>query len=138
MMKGILVSLCGVFFIFVAVALLFPAYSGPTNAPRLRAKQSTTVLAAMLKQYRVEYDRYPEGDHAAILRALRGDNPQHIIFIEDQDQKLDRQGLWLDPWGSLYRVDVSTADAPPRVWSPGKDKLDDPDNSLSDDVVSWR
>ena len=90
-----------------------------------------------LRNYRDEYGELPAGAGLDIIKALRGNNPRRIVFIDFRDKQFDAAGRLLDPWGSPYRIDVSDPDHP-RVYSPGKNKRAEPGVAPSDDVCSWR
>jgi hypothetical protein len=138
-------GILGVLFVVsILMGILFPGGSDPNAARRTQARNDVSTISAAVKSYQVEYEMPPSGKHAAMLRALLGDNPRKIVFVDVDPVKNPNvpknglaNGLWYDPWGSPYRIEVSDPKNP-RVWSPGKNKKDEPDDPHSDDICSWR
>jgi len=85
---------------------------GITQGPGTEAMNDVTQLVTAAKAYHAEFGKMPEGDAASILRALQGDNPKKIIFLEINSKKISKDGLFLDPWGAPYLFDFSTSHAP--------------------------
>ncbi len=65
--------------------------------------ESETIVSAM-QQYKAQYGEYPAGDNRAIARALRGQNPQKIVFIEFRPEEVSSEGDLLDPWGTPLNI----------------------------------
>jgi hypothetical protein len=132
------VSLASFAIFFVAVVLLSVGKVDHTP-PKGEALAEVEVMWLIegIKAYRDEYGAMPSGDNIAILASLRGNNLRKINFINLPEQMLDAQGHYLDPWGSPYRIDVSDPKNP-KVWSLGKNKIDEHDDPKSDDICSWR
>lgn len=107
------------------------------TAEKTKARNGVVILTGAIKSYYAEWGTMPSGDSAAILASLRGSNPRHIEFIYVSEKQRDIQGHFLDPWESPYRIDVSDPKNP-KVWSLGKNKIDEHDDPKSDDICSWR
>lgn len=122
----------------VIVFMFFvPATGGRIDWRQVMAKNDETEIINALKAYRTEYGKNPDGDAAEIVKALRGKNPRHTVFMEVPPERISPGSGYLDPWDSAYKIDISNPDKP-RVYSFGKDKHDDGGAEGSDDVVSWR
>lgn len=102
-----------------------------------RAKAEMLALCVTLRAYRADCGAMPPSDNSAVVRALAGDNPRRTTYFTFKERNLDASGRFVDPWGSPYRFDLRDP-ANPKVWSPGKDKKDEPDDPHSDDICSWR
>ena len=59
-------------------------------------------LSAM-ESYQSLYGDYPAGKPSGILTALRGSNPQKIIFL-NVDTRTNSSGELVDPWETPYQV----------------------------------
>ena len=94
----------------------------------MAAKDTVTRIDIVLQQCRADHVACPRGDTTAVWQTLI----QHD-YIRD----VDMQKLATDPWGSPYRIDVSDPERP-KVWSPGKNRKDEPSDLHSDDICSWR
>jgi hypothetical protein len=106
--------------------------------PQLVARNTVGEIHNALTFYFKDFGTVPVGDDRTIFRALHGENPQSFVFLKRKSKKdEDADGRLLDPWGSPYRIDLSDP-ANPKVWSPGKNKKDEPDDPHSDDICSWR
>src|SRR4051812_46218361 len=72
--------------LFAVVALVAACllYSGCHAVDETVSRLDTdiAVLKVVLAQYKAEFDVFPAGDTEAIFRALRGENPKNIKFIE--------------------------------------------------------
>ena len=106
------------------------------RAGSLLASKDVSLLIEAIKAYHTECGTTPTGDSISILSSLRGNNPQKAVFLAPE-HRFDAQGNFLDPWKSPYRIDVSDPKNP-KVWSPGKNKIDEHDDPKSDDICSWR
>lgn len=67
-----------------------------------RIDAETAAIRAALAQYKTEFGSFPTGDSLAICRALSGNNPKGIHFIELRSVAPD--GSLLDPWGTPYKI----------------------------------
>jgi len=57
---------------------------------------------------------------AAVFRALPGDNPQKIVFLQCRAESVSPDGGMLDPWGTRYKVYFSGKE--PLIRSAGPNK----------------
>src|ERR1043166_7302538 len=89
------------------------------------ARHDVRRIWRALKKYHWEIGETLPEDQPAIIRVLSGSNPKQTVFIHPRI--VDEQGRALDPWGSPYRIDLSDP-ASPKVWSPGKNKKDEPED----------
>lgn len=101
------------------------------------ARNDIANLITAIKAYRIEYGTLPLGDEIAIISILQGKNARAIVFFYAPVKQFDPQGRFLDPWKSPYRMDLSDL-ANPKIWSPGPNKKDEPDDPKSDDIRSWQ
>jgi type II secretion system (T2SS) protein G len=90
----------------VAVAIACERGQGVENF------RATTVEMQALRQaarlYEQEFAELPHGGSNDIVRALRGDNPKHIVFLSGgRSTKIDE---FLDPWGRPYEIRVIAGD----------------------------
>ena len=44
----------------------------------------------------------PVGTNEEITKALSGDNPKHLNFLDAEMDRLSPKGEWLDPWGTPW------------------------------------
>ncbi|MEA3186423.1 MAG: Type secretion system protein [Chthoniobacter sp.] len=130
---------CGVLFSSAGLIAL-PVITLPKikdGADKGKARREVKLIYAAMEAYENQYHALPTGDTAAIIAKLSGTNARELKFLKPLPRSQDSQGHLLDPWGSPYRIDVSDP-ANPKVWSPGKNKKDEPDDPHSDDICSWR
>jgi len=154
--------LAAAFLLVVVLGVLFPAVSdhGDRQPKRAEAKGSITRMTATIKQYYVEYGRWPDvtGDgrfldatgNARVMGVLRGPdeikNPRKIVFFEGAPARKSKtfgghwesgfdpqSGAFLDPWGNPYRI-VVDADYDETISNPYS--LDD-HPSLRAGVIVW-
>jgi hypothetical protein len=119
----------------IVLILLFPLASGPIK--RGQAKSRLTQLTSSLAKYRTEYGSLPSGGNAEIIWALLGKNPRKIVFFEAQPDAFNSRNELTDPWGTPYCFDLANPETP-RLWSCGRDRVDNRGAEGSDDVASWR
>ena len=103
----------------LAVIFFVPVVNRDPGTPRHVSEMPAIVVAA--QAYHNEYSAIPKGSTADILKALQGDNPRRILFLEPSDTPMS------DTWGTPYRVTadkgtliVSSA-GPDRHWDTGDD-----------------
>ena len=78
------------------------------------------ALQTAIRQYEAEFGANPTGDCRAIFRALRGENPRHIVFIMFPERSISSDGDLLDPWGTPYKVYYSSNEVLVRSAGPNK------------------
>lgn len=122
--------------ILVVYGSLFPKVGCREDSKSVRARIDCNQLGLALKAHALEYGALPQGAPAQVLGVICDDNPRKIPFFEPRLDQLSRSGEYLDPWGSPYRIVISQKNGP-RVYSIGKDRVDDGGRPESDDVVSW-
>ncbi|HXJ35276.1 MAG TPA: hypothetical protein VMS22_14685 [Candidatus Eisenbacteria bacterium] len=76
-------------------------------------------VAEAVRSYTAEFGGPPAGDSEAIIRALRGENPRGLRFL--QSRTGEKAAELLDPWGTSYDVAV-VAGASVRVRSAGPNR----------------
>ena len=133
-LQAVAVAVCAV----VGIGLLFPAVQGcGPISNHARARMDAGQIQTALRAYYVTFGNPPAGDHARIMAALRGGNPQKVVFFEAPGKSFNRAGELLDPWGQAFRIDASE---PGRPWaySFGKNGIDEGGAEGSDDVASWQ
>jgi hypothetical protein len=72
-----------------------------------------------------------------ICKALQGENQKKQIYFEMRAKSVSPEGYFLDAWGTPYRIDISNIEMP-KVWSAGKNKVDELNQPHSDDIRSWQ
>ena len=174
----------GILLVLVTLLIVGPKFfevSTDRNYRNVAAKAGATQLASGLRSYYDEYGHWPDfaGDgkildatgNAAILRVLTAhdetNNPRRIVFFEaaparkpDLTNGITPDGVFVDPWGSPYRIILDSggsgtiANPYPKdpnskiqaraiVWSLGKDgkqgaPKDEHISQGSDDICSWK
>lgn len=103
----------------------------------IRFKDSTTArtnsytITAAMGTFRERYKRYPDGSAEEVLEALRGRNPEGVVFLELRSlmgQQLN------DPWGEPYCLLRGEGGAKPIFYSKGPDRVDSGCAPDSDDL----
>jgi len=107
--------------VLVAAFLLYPGIAADDEGVS-RIDHETAVIRVALNGYKTEFGAFPSGDSRAICRALAGNNPKRIQFIELKSVSPD--GHFLDQWGTPYKIYYS-GDRP-LVRSAGPNKQFDP------------
>ena len=103
------------------------------------------MLTNSLRLYYSEFGSSPDSGsspgsfHLAIMAALRGNNPKHIVFDDFDSSSISPAGvyLYLDPWGTPYYFDT-TDPANPKVRSFGPNRKDDHGTPDSDDILDTK
>lgn len=103
----------------LAIIFFMPVVNRDPGAPRHLSEMPAIIVAA--QAYYSEFSALPRGNTDDILKALQGDNPRKILFLEPSDTPMS------DTWGTPYRVTgdkgtliVSSA-GPDRHWDTGDD-----------------
>ncbi len=118
----------------VGFALLLPLRSRPIIDRFRRIDIETSQILAAMQSYEAAFGAFPVGDSSAIFRALRGDNPQKIIFLQCRAESVSPDGGMLDPWGTPYKIYFSGKE--PLIRSAGPNKqFDDSSQKQFDDYI---
>jgi hypothetical protein len=107
---------------FILFGLLLAPASGPSRGKNIRCKVDLLMLHAEMVNYQNEFGSYPTGDCAQISKTLFGDNPRKIEFLRPKNMFINQAGEFLDPWGTPYVINFSSANSFV-ISSAGKDKI---------------
>jgi hypothetical protein len=109
----------------------------PMQAERIAQTQNrlAQVHTAVLS-YETEYGVSPPGsDNASLIKALEGDNPRKIEFINLKPTDTDSAGEIIDSWGTPLQI-IMTNPNHPVVKSAGPDKIWNTKDDLSNSPVN--
>ncbi len=121
-MKNLLTILaCVILGILILPAIL--QHPAKDNAREEAVKADTMRLLEAFTDYYEEFGAYPDGDAAAMIRALSGENPARREFFQYPPDSINTKGELLDPWGTPYRITPSPGAEPPEIHSAGKNHL---------------
>lgn len=98
-----------------------PSLEQPPNDPMKLAKDDLVKLTNGLVAYHITYGRLPEGNSAAVCKALAGENKRREVFVEWNRAFIALDGSFLDQWGSPYSISFPDAESV-EVRSAGPDK----------------
>jgi hypothetical protein len=116
------------------VGALLPVGSHPIIDKARRIDLETAQIRVALESYEATFGSFPAGDGSAIFRALRGDNPRKIVFLQCRAESISPDGGMLDPWGTPYKVYFSGKE--PLIRSAGPNKqFDDSGKDHFDDYI---
>ena len=87
--------------ILVVGFFIYPGIRGHEEGSS-RIDTEMGALHMALAQYKNEFGAFPFGDTLFICKALTGNNPKSIRFIELRSVTPD--GEFLDPWGTPYKI----------------------------------
>jgi type II secretory pathway pseudopilin PulG len=127
---------------FVTVAslavLLLPVLIDPpdrSTRERDRAQATARAIVVAMEKYRREYSEWPAAGHAETIKALRGENPQAIVFLAVPDESVNARGELHDPWGTPYRISINAKARRADVLSAGPDRVfQTPGSRHNDDI----
>jgi hypothetical protein len=114
--------------------LLNPLGSHPIIDKVRRIDLETSQIRTALQTYEAAFGAFPSGDSLAVFRALRGDNPQKIVFLQCGAESVSPDGGMLDPWGTSYRIYFSGKEPLIRSAGPNK-RFDDSGQKEFDDYI---
>lgn len=113
---------------------LFPVGSRPIIDKARLIDLETAQIRAALDRYEATFGGFPAGDSSAVFRALRGDNPRKIIFLQCPVKSVSPDGGMLDPWGTPYKLYFSGKE--PLIRSAGPNKqFDDSGQKQFDNYI---
>ena len=125
-----LVILC----VVVGACILFVA-GGIFSAIRFRdstvARTNSYRITEAMNNYRERYKREPGGEADEAIAALRGRNPDGVVFLDFRS--LMEQQL-KDPWGEPYCLLRGDGGSKSVFYSKGPDRVDNKGKSGSDDL----
>jgi hypothetical protein len=116
------------------VAALSPVRSRPIIDKARFIDLETGQIRAALDTYEATHGGFLPGDSSAVFRALRGDNPRKIVFLQCRAESVSPDGSMLDPWGTPYKIYFSGKE--PLIRSAGPNKqFDDSGRKQFDDYI---
>lgn len=84
-----------------------PIHEGPPRHDIQAMSEIASIKVACLA-YRTVYGTFPTGSLPQVCTSLAGLNPRNVVFIEFHPQSITTNGLFLDPWGTEYRLTFPT------------------------------
>jgi hypothetical protein len=75
-----------------------------------------------VRQYNQMFGGNPVGTNPEITRALNGDNPRHVKFLQPDGNRVNEKGELVDPWGTPYFFHQLSA-SEMEIRSAGPDKV---------------
>jgi len=125
-----LILLC----VVIGACVLFVAL-GAFSAVRFRdstlARTNSYRITEAMNAYREHYKREPEGAAEEVIDALRGRNPEGVVFL-DLRSLMEEQ--LKDPWGEPYCLLRRDSGSKSVFYSKGPDRMDDRGKPKSDDL----
>jgi type II secretory pathway pseudopilin PulG len=119
--------------VLLGVVLFFPRpYCIIDKARRIDLEMAQIHQA--LDSYRSTFGAFPAGESRAVFSALRGQNPQKLVFYQCRAESVSQDGLLLDPWGTPYKVYFSGDEVLVRSAGPNK-QFDDSSAKHFDDYI---
>ena len=111
------------FFIFILLAI-FPTFDWRDHRGEFQIKCQIELasLGTALDAYQSKYSVFPKGNAVEIVKALLGDNPKRIKFINIGANNLSATGEFLDPWKTPFAIKFSPTNSF-ILSSAGKDKI---------------
>lgn len=97
------------FLIFMVVAIFFPQFGCRNHRGEFQMKcwLELVSLGTALEAYQSKYLIFPEGSAVEIVKALLGDNPEKIKFLDVRASDLSPAGEFLDPWKTPFTINFS-------------------------------
>jgi hypothetical protein len=82
-------------------------------------------LRLVFRQFSSMFGGNPVGTNEEITKALKGDNPKQINFLQSGGVRLNANGELLDPWGTPYffhqlsgtQMEIRSAGPDKRLWT---------------------
>jgi len=103
--------------------------------PRLERFASSAICYAVetrIHEYHEEFGEWPSGDNTSILHQLRGDNPEGLVFLKEEDGFPIEGNQLVDSWG--HPLIINMTDEGPHVISPGKSGVPGTDDDIDRSV----
>jgi hypothetical protein len=91
------------------------------------------AISIAIEGYKTEFGEYPKGGNSFMAKALTGENPKRIVFLQISLKGTNTEGELIDPWGTPYQIQASE-NAGITVRSAGPNRRFD-DDPKSDDIV---
>jgi len=113
----------------VALAAAEETPTGPEMRELNSGLNPTVVLEnvrGVFRQYHLRFHENPVGDNAEITRALTGENPKQVVFLQSDDgMRVNARGELVDNWGTPYffhqlsrtEMEIRSAGPDNRMWT---------------------
>ena len=107
--------------VLAVVGAFLPVGSRPIIDKARRIDIETAQIRSALQEYEATFGAFPVGDSAAVFRALRGQNPEHLVFFQCRAESVSPDGILLDPWGTPYKLYFSSNEIIIRSAGPNRE-----------------
>lgn len=68
-------------------------------------------MADAIASYATVFQSYPTGENAAVIKALAGENPQHVKFLNLETNSTNRDGQLVDLWNTPYKISFNSTNS---------------------------
>ena len=92
----------------------------------------TSQILSAIHTYKSQFGELPKGGNRAVFRALRGENPRHVVFFECPATRISPDGDLLDPWGTPFKLYFSGEETLIRSAGPNRQFEDSADKHFDD------
>jgi hypothetical protein len=98
-----------------------------------RYEMDMRTISVAIEGYKIEFGEYPNGGNLFTTKALTGENPKRIVFLQVSLSGTNMEGELIDPWGTPYQI-LASEKVGINVRSAGPNRRFD-DDPKSDDIV---
>jgi hypothetical protein len=70
-----------------------------------------TELANAISRYAEVFQQYPAQENAALVKALTGNNPQQITFLNLAANSTNKDGQLVDLWNTPYKISFNSTNS---------------------------
>jgi hypothetical protein len=97
--------LCAGFYLFA------PFFAGGGRSPDRVTRLEEAELAKSIDHYAAAFEQYPAGENAAVMKALAGDNPQQVQFLNLGANSTNQYGQFVDLWNTPYKISFNSTNS---------------------------
>ena len=102
--QSIIIIAAGCALLLVVLYLFTPILAGGHRDNASVTRLEEAQLADAINLYANALKQYPAGENASVTKALLGENPQHLIFLNLDANSTNQQGEVIDLWNTPYKI----------------------------------
>lgn len=97
--------------LWICLHLLTPFLVGNGRGKTATTHLEEGQLADAIASYATVFQSYPTGENAAVIKALAGENPQHVKFLNLETNSTNRDGQLVDLWNTPYKISFNSTNS---------------------------
>ena len=101
--QSIMIVVAGGGLLLVGIYLFSPWFAGMGRTKAETTRLEEEELAKAISRYATVFQQFPTNDTTGLVKAMTGDNPQQLTFLDLGTTSTNQNGQLIDIWSTPYK-----------------------------------